>query len=73
MMRSQAGRARIAAAVMGVLASGMWMSAQAYDDDMDKDDDMPVHVEMFAPAKGDNVGIGGRGWFVDLALQYEAR
>jgi hypothetical protein len=48
----------------------MWMSAQAYDDDMDKDDDMPVHVEMFAPAKGDNVGIGGRGWFVDLALQY---
>lgn len=70
MMRSQTGRARIAAAVMGVLASGMWMSAQAYDDDMDKDDDMPVHVEMFAPAKGDNVGIGGRGWFVDLALQY---
>jgi hypothetical protein len=70
MMRSQAGRARIAAAVMGVLASGMWMSAQAYDDDMDGDS-KPVHVDMFAPAKGDNVGIGGRGWFVDLALQYE--
>jgi hypothetical protein len=69
MMRSQAGRARIAAAVMGVLASGMWMSAQASDDDMDGND-MPVHVDMFAPAKGDNVGIGGRGWFVDLALQY---
>jgi hypothetical protein len=70
-MRSQAGRARIAAAVMGVLAGGMWMSAQAYDDDMDGDN-KPVHVDMFAPAKGDNVGIGGRGWFVDLALQYEA-
>jgi hypothetical protein len=34
------------------------------------DDEKPVQVEMFAPAKGDHVGIGGRGWFVDLALQY---
>lgn len=30
-----------------------------------------VYVEMFAPAPGDRVGIGGRGWFVDLALQFE--
>lgn len=30
-----------------------------------------VNVELFAPAKGDNVGVGGRGWFVDLAVQFE--
>jgi len=30
-----------------------------------------INIELFAPAKGDNVGIGGRGWFVDIAIQYE--
>lgn len=30
-----------------------------------------VEVKMFAPRSGDNVGIGGRGWFVDLAITYE--
>jgi len=30
-----------------------------------------VKVELFAPTKGDNVGVGGRGWFVDLAVQFE--
>ncbi len=27
-----------------------------------------VKVEMFAPANGDHVGIEGKGWFVDLAI-----
>lgn len=31
-----------------------------------------VYVEMFAPAPDDHVGIGGRGWFVDLALGFDA-
>lgn len=30
-----------------------------------------VEVKMFAPKSGDHVGIGGRGWFVDLALEFE--
>lgn len=30
-----------------------------------------VEVKMFAPESGDHVGIGGRGWFVDLAITYE--
>lgn len=30
-----------------------------------------VSVKMFAPAKGDNVGIGGRGWFIDLAIEFD--
>lgn len=35
------------------------------------DNDMPVTVKMFAPGQGDHAGIGGRGWFVDLALNYD--
>jgi hypothetical protein len=34
-------------------------------------DAQPVQVEMFAPANGDRAGIGGRGWFVDLAIIYD--
>lgn len=30
-----------------------------------------VDIKMFAPKNGDRVGIGGRGWFVDLAIAYE--
>jgi hypothetical protein len=35
------------------------------------DEDKPVTVEIFAPAKGDHAGLEGRGWFVDLAVIYE--
>lgn len=31
----------------------------------------PVRVEVFAPEKNYRVGIGGRGWFVDLAIEFE--
>lgn len=34
------------------------------------DDDKPVNVKMFAPKNGDRVGTGGRGWFVDLEIEY---
>jgi len=30
----------------------------------------PISIEMFAPARGDHAGIGGKGWFVDLAIAY---
>lgn len=30
----------------------------------------PVRVEVFAPEDGDNAGIGGAGWFVDLELDF---
>lgn len=29
-----------------------------------------VKVEVFAPHEGDNAGIGGAGWFVDLKLDF---
>lgn len=34
------------------------------------DDDKEVSVKMFAPQNGDRVGLGGKGWFVDLELDY---
>jgi len=34
-------------------------------------DDRPVDVKMFAPVSGDHVGLGGRGWFVDLAIGFD--
>jgi hypothetical protein len=34
-------------------------------------DDRSVEVKMFAPVSGDHVGIGGRGWFVDLAISFD--
>ena len=55
----------------GVIASTTAHAASESDSDDAKKKDYPVTVEMFAPAKGDHVGIGGRGWFVDLAIQYE--
>lgn len=34
-------------------------------------DSRAVKIEMFAPEDGVNVGIGGRGWFVDLAIEFQ--
>src|SRR5512138_1106667 len=48
-----------------VLAAGLVIvgAAPAIADD--------VHVKMFAPHDGDRAGVGGKGWFVDLAIQYD--
>jgi len=34
-------------------------------------DTKQVHVEVFAPSDGDNAGIGGAGWFVDLDVDFD--
>jgi hypothetical protein len=51
-------------------AAGMALSSTQASADDDKQGN-PVTVEIFAPAKGDHAGIGGRGWFVDLAINYD--
>jgi hypothetical protein len=53
----------VAAATLSVPHYATAYDAQAHD--------TPVNVKMFAPAKGDHVGIGGRGWFVDLAIDFD--
>ena len=42
----------------------------ALADDQYERKKFPVSVEMFAPDNGDRVGLGGRGWFVDLAIEF---
>lgn len=32
----------------------------------------PVHVDILAPGGGDNAGTEGKGWFVDLDIDYPA-
>lgn len=32
----------------------------------------PVHVDIRSPHSGDNAGIAGKGWFVDLDIDYPA-
>lgn len=41
-----------------------------FADDQDNNES-DINIELFAPAKGDSVGIDGKGWFVDLAVQFE--
>ncbi len=62
--------AAVATALTGILGA-LSVHASGYRAHLMDDDDKPAHVQLFAPAKGDNVGIGGRGWFVDLALQFQ--
>lgn len=52
-----------AAVLIAVLFTPVLVSAD--------DDDRPVEIRMFAPGNGDHAGIGGRGWFVDLAIVYD--
>ena len=74
MLRQQTSHACKAAAMIVLFGATAWTSAYAigdYNHDDMKRGDKPVHVQMFAPARGDHAGISGRGWFIDLALQYE--
>lgn len=74
MWKQKNASVRMAAVVMAGLLGTVWTSAYAgeHRGDNTDDDDKPVQIEMFSPAKGDHVGIAGRGWFVDLAVQYKA-
>lgn len=74
MIKTQWSGIRLAVKMILACSTFTLLSAQAFSDDSDEDThkrDYPINIEMFAPAKGDHVGIGGRGWFVDLAIQFE--
>jgi hypothetical protein len=56
-----------------VIFSGPVSTALAADSPVKDDDEkQSVKVKMFAPEDGHHVGIGGRGWFVDLEVEYDA-
>jgi len=55
----------------GTLTGVTNASASGGGPDGDDDaQDQEVSVDVLAPGKGDNAGIGGRGWFVDLEVDY---
>lgn len=59
----------LAAALAASYAATSLTTASANSDDH-KGGSKPVKLEVFAPGQGDNAGIGGAGWFVDLDVDF---
>lgn len=55
----------VGAAVAVVAGLGVTGVARANDHHREAD------VEIFAPKSGDVAGVGGRGWFVDMSINYD--
>lgn len=63
--------AATAALAAGVIAATTAASATTVPTaDVSRSDDAAVHVDVLAPGRGDNAGLDGAGWFVDLSLEY---
>lgn len=66
--------ATLAAGAVGVLGMAGLASATApKTGDDGRANHKPVKVEVEAPHNGDNAGIAGAAWFVDLELTYRGR
>lgn len=61
-------RARMAGIVVATAAVLVPTVASA-----SSNDGPPVKLEVFAPEQGDNAGLEGRGWFVDLKAEFPER
>jgi len=57
------------AAALLIAVAGAVNAAPAAERDEKEDS---VKVTVFAPDEGDRAGIGGKGYFVDLAIEFEA-
>lgn len=62
-------RSLLSAAVITLTSQAAF--AGSHDMNGNDESDKPVTVKMFAPVSGDHAGVGGRGWFIDLAIQYD--
>lgn len=56
-----------AASTVGALLTANLGSAAA---DQSTQSQTPVSIEVFAPGDGDNAGVEGKGWFVDLEADF---
>lgn len=61
-------RGPLAMLALTVAVSGTGVAAAAA-----KRSGPPVRIEVFAPEEDHNVGVEGRGWFVDLELEFPRR
>lgn len=72
-MRTWTRKHSAATAVALIVAGGLLATTQqgAFAGAADSSrDDHPVEVRILAPDRGDNAGIAGKGWFVDLELAF---
>jgi hypothetical protein len=60
-----------ASLAVGYLATSL-PSASAQSPDGGHRDE-PVKVEVFAPERGDKAGVEGKGWFVDIELDFRGK
>ncbi|WP_406417325.1 hypothetical protein OH809_35750 [Streptomyces sp. NBC_00873] len=58
---------------LGVAASGLSSANASSPDTSASTNTHPVKVEVFAPKQGDNAGVEGKGWFVDLKLSFRGK
>lgn len=73
-MRTWTRKHSAAAAVVAIVAAGGLLAATqqgAFADAPESSrNNHPIEVKILAPDRGDNAGIAGRGWFVDLELDF---
>lgn len=65
--------AALAVATVALASLAGVTAASASDGDDDRSDDRDVEVDIEAPSSGDNAGISGFGWFVDLEIDYDGK
>ncbi|MFF2410811.1 hypothetical protein [Streptomyces sp. NPDC058092] len=58
---------------LGAAASGLSSANASSQDTSASTKTHPVKVEVFAPKRGDNAGVEGKGWFVDLKLSFRGK
>jgi hypothetical protein len=63
--------AAAAAAAAAALGSGVFLSTSSADARQGLAPVKPVSIEVFAPEQGQNAGIAGTGWFVDMEVDFK--
>ncbi|GAA3482844.1 hypothetical protein [Streptomyces yanii] len=58
---------------LGTAASGLSSANASSLDTSDSTATHPVEVKVLAPKRGDNAGVEGKGWFVDLKLSFRGK
>lgn len=75
-IRPLSGRTTTALAVTTVALaslSGLTSASASGGRSQDQSRNTDVDIDIEAPSSGDNAGIGGAGWFVDLEIDYEGK
>lgn len=65
--------AAAAAAAAAALGSGVFLSTTSADARQARQPVKPVSIEVFAPEQGQNAGIAGTGWFVDMEVDFKKK